>query len=72
MADLKRTHYSAVDLATMTGRSERTLLRWAAKGILPSVRIENSRLFPAEECLKILNGEAAPDNLVSIDERRSA
>jgi hypothetical protein len=71
---MKRTHYSAAELAAMTGRSERTILRWAAKGVLPSSQIEGSRLFPAAECLRILNGAGSSDNLASsvIDGRKSA
>ena len=45
----------AGDIARLTGRSVRTVRRWIAKGILPSVKVGGARLISKKIADQVLN-----------------
>ena len=50
----------ACDIACLTGTSVRTVRRWIAEEILPSVRVRGARLVPRKDLERVLS-PATPD-----------
>jgi excisionase family DNA binding protein len=46
--------FRAHDIARLTGLSTRTVRRWIAESILPSVKVRGARLVPRKELEKVL------------------
>jgi excisionase family DNA binding protein len=50
----------AADIARLTGVSLRTVRRWIAEGILPSVRVGGVRLAPKKDVVQMLTPAPPP------------
>ena len=60
-------HWRAADFARLTGMSVRTVRRWIAHEIFPSVKLGGARLVPKKEVERVLSptpldyGEPEPE-----------
>ena len=57
--------FRAHDIARLTGLSLRTVRRWIAENILPSVKVRGARLVPRKALEKVL--WPAPQNLDEVE-----
>ena len=56
---VRAEYLRAGDIAHLTGMSIRTVRRWVASGLLPSVKVGGSRLVAAADLERLLRPEAA-------------